>query len=148
MTVSCRQASPDRARGGHGCRIFRPVCWNLSACCWHTISSMRHRRPPAPAEPDGRSGPGRSLRMLPAGGFALSALLALGAWGAVAKHQTPATHPVHSSASVAVAAKTAVARHRTARPPSRTIYVASGATLKHFEVSEPAGVIRLLRVTV
>ena len=109
---------------------------------------MGHGRPAAMTEPEGRSRLGRSLRMLAAGGFALSALLAFGAWGAVARHQAPAPRPAHSSASVAVTVKTAVAGHRTARPRSRTIHVAPGATLKRFDVSEPAGAIRLLSVTV
>ena len=44
--------------------------------------------------------------------------------------------------------RAATGRRPVAQRRTRTIEVGSGATVKRFEVSEPAGVIRLLRITV
>jgi hypothetical protein len=63
-------------------------------------------------------------------------------------NQARPKHPVHSSAPVPTARKT-VLRHRPhrPRPQIRTIHVAAGPTVKRFDVSAPAGAIKLLRIT-
>lgn len=88
----------------------------------------------------GSLGPARNRRWraLGVGIFALFVLLAFGAWGAAGRRGVPArtSRPVLAT------------QQRVARPRSRSLQVGSGAALKRFDVSEPAGVIRLLRVTV
>ncbi len=90
-------------------------------------------------------------RVLVAGSFALFALLASGAWGAVGSHAAGAQRPVHPPAHVRTTRRSVVQhgpQHRAPRPRSRTIHVPSGAAVKRFDVSEPTGTVRLLRVTV
>lgn len=103
------------------------------------------------AEPDERgSSPRRHWRVLVAGSFALFALLAFGAWGALGRQQARAKHASARSIRQQPAGSYGRARpqHRRPRPQSRTIHVESDATVKRFDVSERAGAIRLLRVTV
>jgi hypothetical protein len=107
------------------------------------------------AEPGERgSGSRRHWRVLVAGSFALFALVAFAAWGAIGNHRARAdrpARPVHSAAAGETARKTVVRlgpQHHRPRPQSRTIHVASGATVRRFDVSEPAGAIQLLRVAV
>jgi hypothetical protein len=86
-----------------------------------------------------------------AGLFALFGLVAFVAWRSAGSREALAKHSIRSVA-------TAGSRWRgsgrptvgssAASPRARSIQVGSGATLKRFDVSEPAGVIRLLRVTV
>ncbi len=104
--------------------------------------------------------------MLVAGSFALVGLLAFGAWAAVGSRGAQASEPSARSLTpaaegspsvsanelrVMVATRTfrpdLAARQRGVHPQRRSVRVGSGATMKQFEVSEPAGVIRLLRVT-
>jgi hypothetical protein len=102
------------------------------------------------AEPDEHgAGPRRRWRVVAAGSFALFGLLASGAWVAVGADRALPNRPVHLAVPVRTAKKT-VLRHRPQRPQpqSRTIHVASGPTVARFDVSESAGAIRLLRVTV
>lgn len=112
----------------------------------------------------------RRWRVLVAGIFALVGLLAFGAWGAVGSSVMAASRPSlrllapaagHGKGASGVSARALrvvvgtrtsrsvlAVQQRRARPRSRSVHVGSGATVKRFEVSEPAGVIRLLRVTV
>jgi hypothetical protein len=87
-------------------------------------------------------------RMLVAGSPALLVLLALGGEGAAAgSRQVLAKYPI---ASRVVAVRHEVGLGGPSRRPLRrtsVIHVASGSVRKQFAVSEPAGVIRLLRLT-
>lgn len=91
----------------------------------------------------------RRCRVLVAATFALLALLAFGGWGAAAgRRHAPARYSTHSSAAAARHRMEAGGRHLRPQRRIRVIKVVSGTTLKRFDVLEPAGVIRLLRVTV
>lgn len=112
----------------------------------------------------------RRWRVLVAGILALFGLLAFGVWGAAGSSGVPAhgasvrlsapgaSHGEGASGVSAGGLRAVVSRRtsgrvlgaqpRGARPRSRSAQVGSGATVKRFEVSEPAGVIRLLRVLV
>ena len=84
-----------------------------------------------------------------AAGFLVScAVLALGAWAAADTRTAP---PRRSSPAPTVTTrhdKLAARRHAVARWQSRSVHVVSGETIKRFDLSEPGGVIRLLRITV
>jgi hypothetical protein len=56
--------------------------------------------------------------------------------------------PDYHSATVTQLRLVAGGGQSSAQRPTRLIQVISGATLKRFDLSEPAGVIRLLRITV
>jgi hypothetical protein len=91
---------------------------------------------------------GWRCRMLVAGSPALLALLAFAGWGAAAGSRQVLTKYSIDSRVVAVRREVEVGRRRP-RPLWRTsvIHVVSGSVRKRFAVSEPAGVIRLLRLT-
>lgn len=87
-------------------------------------------------------------RLLAVGILVPLAAPALGAWGAAGKRQPAARRSVESFVRVARHHRAATGRRPVAHRRTRTIEVGSGATVKRFEVSEPAGVIRLLRIAV
>jgi hypothetical protein len=101
------------------------------------------------AEPGKRGfGLHRLRRGLIAGTVGLVALLAIGA-GDAGGTQASAKHRTHSSASPPTTSGDAGRKHHgPLTPQARTIRTGAGATVKRFEVSEPAGEIKLLRVTV
>jgi hypothetical protein len=98
-------------------------------------------RPLAEVDPDDQSkvAPRRRRRRWPPGPslLALITLLAIAACGGAANRPAPARHSRPPT----------VRKGRTARQ-RRTIRVRSGPTLKRFDLVRPAGLIRLLRVTV
>jgi hypothetical protein len=91
----------------------------------------------------------RGSRVFVAGTLALLALLAFGAWGAAGgSRHAPAKHSTRSSAAAAGHGVEAGGQQSGPQGETRLIQVVSGATVKRFDLAEPAGVIRLLRVTV
>jgi len=105
------------------------------------------RRDPT-GQPGLSRGRGSRRRVVRAGLAALCALLGFGARGTVGFGQVSAPHSVHASSSVARHRHRAAGARSIDRRRTRVIRVLAGATVKQFEISEPAGAIRLLRVTV
>lgn len=100
----------------------------------------------------GRSGPAfsRSRRwgLLAAGFFVTFALLGLGTWAGADPRSTPPSHSITAPTPAARHGKLAAKRQAVARWQSRSVQVASGETIKRFDLAEPAGVILLLRIVV
>ncbi len=137
-------------RGNRFVGIAR-LCWDLLLRGTRTIDWMGRFSSRATVGSLG-SVRNRRWRALVAGIFGLLVLLTFGAWGAAGRRGVPARPSSRLLAPVAgqtVAAPGVTAgQPLVARSRSRSIQVVSGAMVKRFAVSEPAGVIWLLRVIV
>lgn len=82
-----------------------------------------------------------------AGAVGAAALLGIGAGGAGGS-QASAKHSAQSASPRKTTSAPDGRHHRPLMPQTRTLHIAAGATVKTFELSEPAGEIKLLRITV